>query len=128
MPRIVRISTASPIDTGALKEPQTSRVASLANEYLTGQLDGLSPSRVASILRQADNGDLWAQHRLIRRHGRARRAPLCRDRQAQAGALVPGLDDRAAAQRQRRREGHAEWLTEVLTDAADPFEELLVLP
>ena len=41
----------NPIDQGALKEPQTSRVASLQNEYLTNHLDGLTPSRLAATLR-----------------------------------------------------------------------------
>ncbi len=54
-----------PIDRGALREPQTSRVTTLQNEYLTGQLDGLRPARVAAMLRAADDGDLWAQHRLF---------------------------------------------------------------
>ena len=54
-----------PIDKGVLKEPQTSRVASLQNEYLTSNLDGLTPARLAATLRNADSGDLFAQHRLF---------------------------------------------------------------
>ena len=54
-----------PIDTGVIQEPQTSRVAQLANAYLTPMLDGLTPARLAAILRNADNGDLMSQHRLL---------------------------------------------------------------
>lgn len=125
MPRLVD-QYGRPIDTGALREPQTSRVTTLANEYLTGQLDGLSPARVASTLRAADDGDLWAQHRLFSdleerdahlyaEMGKRRRAPLTLD-----WTIEPPRNANAA------EKAHAEWLTEVLTDAADPFEELLV--
>jgi phage gp29-like protein len=116
----------SPIDTGALREPQTSRVVTLANEYLVGQLDGLSPARVASTLRAADDGDLWAQHRLFSdleerdahlyaEMGKRRRAPLTLD-----WTIEPPRSPSAVEKK------HAQWLTDVLTDAADPFEELLV--
>ena len=54
-----------PIELAAIAEPQTSRVAMLANTYLTSQLDGLTPSRAASILRAADAGDIVAQHELF---------------------------------------------------------------
>lgn len=115
-----------PIDRGALREPQTSRVTTLQNEYLTGQLDGLSPARVAARLRAADDGDLWAQHRLFSdleerdahlsaEMGKRRRAPLTLD-----WTIEPPRNPSAA------EKANAEWLTEVLTDAADPFEELLV--
>lgn len=115
-----------PIDTGALREPQTSRVVTLANEYLVGQLDGLSPARVASTLRAADDGDLWAQHRLFSdleerdahlyaEMGKRRRAPLTLD-----WTIEPPRSPSAVEKK------HAQWLTDVLTDAADPFEELLV--
>lgn len=125
MPQLLD-SYGRPIDRGALREPQTARIAALDNEYLVGQLDRLGPSRLASILRQADDGDLLAQHRLFSdmeerdahlyaELGKRRRAILCLDWTIEA--------PRAASAAEK---AHAEWLTEVLTDAADPFEELLV--
>ena len=54
-----------PIDKAVLSEPQTSHVTNLKNEYLTSNLDGLTPARLAATLRNADNGDLLAQHRLF---------------------------------------------------------------
>ena len=55
----------TPIDTGVLKEPQTSRIAMLENQYLTPMLAGLTPGKLATVLKQADDGDLTAQHRLF---------------------------------------------------------------
>lgn len=125
MPRLVD-QYGRPIDQGALREPQTARIASLANMYLTSQLAGLTPARLAATLRQADNGDLWAQHRLFSdmeerdahlyaEMGKRKRAILCLD-----WSIEPPRNASAA------EKANAEWLTEVLTDAADPFEELLV--
>ena len=125
MPRLVD-QYGRPIDTGALREPQTARIRTLQNEYLTSQLNGLSPARLAATLRAADQGDLWAQHRLFSdmeerdahlsaEMGKRQRAILCLD-----WSIKPPRNATAA------EKGHAEWLTEVLTDAADPFEELLV--
>jgi phage gp29-like protein len=56
-----------PFDTGTLREPQTSTIRTLENQYLTPMLGGLSPSKLASALRAADNGDLVSQHRLFLR-------------------------------------------------------------
>ena len=55
----------NPIDTGLLREPQTARVATLAHTVIQSQLDGLTPARAARILRQADEGDIIAQHQLF---------------------------------------------------------------
>ena len=55
----------NPIDTGALSEPQTSRVAVLQHQLLESQLDGLTPDKAARILRDADQGSLTAQAQLF---------------------------------------------------------------
>ena len=47
-----------PIDKAALKEPQTARVASLANEYLTSHLDGLTPAQRFYL----SYATVWAQN------------------------------------------------------------------
>ena len=54
-----------PIDRVVLDEPQTARVATLLNQYLTPMLNGLTPTRLARTLQQADQGDLLEQHRLF---------------------------------------------------------------
>ncbi|SDI53418.1 DUF935 domain-containing protein [Propionivibrio dicarboxylicus] len=115
-----------PFDKGLLKEVQTSRVASLQNEYLTGMLDGLTPARLANTLRAADNGDLFAQHRLFSdmeerdahiaaEMGKRKLAPLSLD-----WTIVPPRNASAA------EKAHTEWLLEVLTDAVDPIEDLMI--
>jgi len=115
-----------PINRKALDEPQTSRVSHLANEYLTPALDGLTPSRLAAILRAADNGDMTAQHRLF---------SDMEERDAHLGAemgkrkqSILNLDYEVVPPRKATaaEKADAEWLKEVLTDAADPFEDLLL--
>lgn len=115
-----------PIDRAALKEPQTARVSSLENEYLISSLDGLTPARLAATLRAADNGDLTAQHRLFAdmeerdahlnaEIGKRKLALLSLD-----WSIEPPRNASAA------EKAHAEWLTEVLTDAVDPIEDLIL--
>jgi phage gp29-like protein len=115
-----------PIDTGVLKDPQTSRVARLRNEYLTSNLDGITPARLAVILKNADNGDLWAQHRLFS-DMEERDAHLAAEMGKRKLALL-SLDWSIVAPRNASAEekAHADWLTEVLTDAVDPIEDLIL--
>ena len=116
----------TPIDKGVLKSPQTSRVASLGNEYLSSALDGLTPARLASTLRAADNGDLTAQHRLFS-DMEERDAHLAAEINKRKLALL-GLDWSIMPPRNATaaEKAHAEWLTEVLTDAVDPIEDLIL--
>jgi phage gp29-like protein len=115
-----------PVDKGVLEAPQTSRVASLNNEYLTSHLERLTPSRLSATLKSADAGDLWAQHRLFSdleerdahlsaEMGKRRLSLLSLD-----WSIVPPRNASAA------EKAHAEWLTEVLTDAVDPLEDLIL--
>ncbi|MFA9948724.1 hypothetical protein [Dentiradicibacter hellwigii] len=76
-------STATRFDMRMLREPQTSRISTLDNEYLTGMLEGITPARLADALREADAGNLFAQHRIFADMRGARRAPCRRDGQAQ---------------------------------------------
>lgn len=125
MPRIVD-QHGQPIDRNVLAEPQTSRLASLQNEYLTSSLDGLTPARLASTLRAADNGDLVAQHRLFA-DMEERDAHLSAEIGKRRLALM-GLDWSIEPPRNATpaEKAHAEWLTEVLTDAVDPIEDLIL--
>lgn len=115
-----------PIDRTVLTEPQTARVASLQNEYLISNLDGLTPARLANILRAADAGDLVAQHRLFS-DMEERDAHLMAEMGKRKLALV-GLDWTIVPPRNATavEKAHAEWLTEVLTDAVDPIEDLIL--
>lgn len=115
-----------PIDRAVLTEPQTARVSSLQNEYLTSNLDGLTPSRLAATLRAADNGDLTAQHRLFA-DMEERDAHLSAEIGKRKLALL-GLDWTIEPPRNATaaEKAHAEWLAEVLTDAVDPIEDLIL--
>jgi phage gp29-like protein len=115
-----------PLDTGVLKEPQTARVRSLENQYLIGNLNGLTPARLAATLTNADNGDLWAQHRLFA-DMEERDAHLAAEMGKRKLALL-GLEWSIEPPRNASavEKAHAEWLTEVLTDAVDPVEDLIL--
>ncbi|MDR3220401.1 MAG: DUF935 domain-containing protein, partial [Candidatus Accumulibacter sp.] len=115
-----------PIDPGVLKEPQTAQIASLKNEYLVSHLDGLTPARLAANLINADNGDLWSQHRLFA-DMEERDAHLAAEMGKRKLSLL-GLPWRIDPPRQASADEKkdAEWLTEVLSDAVDPLEDLIL--
>ncbi len=125
MPKIVD-QFGQPINAAALKEPQTSRVASLRSEYITGSLDGLTPARLSAALRAADAGDLIAQHRIFS-DMEERDAHLAAELHKRKLAVM-SLDWSIAPPRNATaaEKAHAEWLTEVLTDAVDPLEDLIL--
>lgn len=54
-------SRGNPIQTKELTEPQTARVASLYREYGNHPVRGLTPGRLASILEDAERGNLKDQ-------------------------------------------------------------------
>lgn len=125
MPQILD-QFGNPIDRAVLAEPQTSRIASLVNTYLAPALNGLTPARVAAALQAADNGDLVAQHRIFA-DMEERDAHLTAEMNKRKLALVD-LDwdivpPRNATAAEKK---HAEWLKEVLEDAIDPLEDLIL--
>lgn len=50
-----------PIRAGALKEPQTAKLASLRSEFAEHPSRGLTPAKIARILAEAEQGDFAAQ-------------------------------------------------------------------
>lgn len=64
MQKIVDIN-GNPIERAALTEPQTSRLASLHQEFAGHPSRGLTPPRLARILEAAERGDIVAQHELF---------------------------------------------------------------
>ncbi len=125
MPTLVD-ANGLPIDSGRIRERQTARVAALRNQYLDGQLAGLTPARIQAALTQADNGDLFVQHRLFSdmeerdahikcEMGKRKNAPVCVD-----WNIEP---PRGASATEK---ANAEWLEEILRDAADPIEDIIV--
>lgn len=116
----------NPIDRVVLDEPQTARVASLQNQYLTPMLGGLTPARLARTLQAADQGNLIEQHRLFsdmeERDGHIR-AEMDKRKNvivALSWEIVPPRNATAA------EKATAEWVSEVLQDAVDPIEDLIL--
>lgn len=114
------------IDMGALREPQTSRIAALENRYLTPALDGLTPAKLAAALKAADDGDLLNQHRVFA-DMEERDAHLAAE-MGKRKLAVMGLDwdivpPREATAAEKRA---AEWARGVLEDAVTPIEDLIL--
>lgn len=125
MPRIID-QWGRPIEREVLDEPQTARIAHLTNTYLTPALNGLTPARLAVALQAADNGDLTQQHRIFA-DMEERDAHIQSEMHKRKLALldldwdiVPPRNATAAEKK------HAEWVQEVLEDAVDPVEDLLL--
>jgi phage gp29-like protein len=115
-----------PIEAATFEEPQTSRVTTLQNQYLTPMLGGLTPARLARTLREADNGQLLEQHRLFadmeERDGHLR-AEMDKRKLAVAGVPWSVVPPRNPSKAEKYA---ADWLTETLQDAVDPLEELII--
>lgn len=116
----------NPIDSSVLKEPQTSRIAMLENQYLTPMLAGLTPGRLSSILKQADDGDLTAQHRLFADMEERDAHLLCEIGKRKLAVMDLDWDIVPPRNATAREKADAEWVKEVLTDAVDPIEDLLL--
>lgn len=112
-----------PIQRAALAEPQTSRYSHLQRELQTHPTRGLTPSKLANILDQAENGDLLAQFDLFEdmeekdghigsEMGKRRRAVLV------DWSIAP--PDNASAAEQKA----AEQLSELMDEIPD-FEDIL---
>lgn len=113
-----------PIQRATLREQQTSRLAQLQAEFAEHPSNGLTPPRLASILRAAEQGDIRAQcelfqdmeekdAHLLAEIGKRRRALTTVD-----WAVLPPRNPSTAEQ------AEADWLNEVLQDLPD-FEDLL---
>lgn len=116
----------NPIDTGAIKEPQTSRIATLENQYLTPMLGGLTPARLSNILRAADDGDLTAQHRLFADMEERDAHLYCEMGKRKLAVMDLDWDIVPPRNATAAEKANAEWVKEVLTDAVDPIEDLLL--
>lgn len=109
-----------------LSEPQTSRVATLENQYLTPMLSGLTPSRMGAIMRAADNGDLTEQHRLFADMEERDAHILCEMGKRKLAVMDLDWDIAPPRNATAAEKANAEWLKEILQDAVDPFEDLLL--
>lgn len=115
-----------PFTLAQIAEPQTARVATLANTYIEGQLAGLTPARAAAILAAADQGDITAQHRLFE-------DMLDRDAHIQCevgkrkGALITlNWSIEAPANASAAEKKAAAWVEDILRTAVDDLEDVIL--
>lgn len=113
-----------PFEQSTLREQQTSRLGQLQQEFAEHPSNGLTPPKLAGILRAAEQGDIKAQcelfqdmeekdAHLLAEIGKRRRALTTVD-----WTVVPPRNPSSAEQ------AEADWLNEVLQDLPD-FEDLL---
>jgi len=115
-----------PIDRVVLDEPQTARVMTLQHQYLTPMLSGLTPGVLARTLQQADQGDLLEQHRLfadMEERDAHLRAEMDKRKNAIVGLAWDIVPPRNATAAEKE---NADWVREVLQDAIDPIEDVLL--
>lgn len=125
MGRILDLN-GNPIESAALKEPQTSKLAQLKNQYLDSFMRGMSPDRLANALRAADDGDLYMQHRIF--SDMEERDPhLYAEINKRKLALLK-INWRIEPPRNAnaKEKADAEWLAEVLNDSVDPLEDVIL--
>ncbi|MDR2186999.1 MAG: DUF935 domain-containing protein [Azonexus sp.] len=125
MPKILD-QYGKPIDTGKLSEPQTSRITALENRYLTPMLGGLTPARLSATMAAADNGDLVAQYRLFADMEERDAHLLCEMGKRKLAVMNLDWDIVPPRKASAAEKAHAEWVKEVLIDAVDPLEDLLL--
>lgn len=119
-------ANGNPIDTGTLREPQTSRIALLQHQMIESQLDGLTPARAARILREADQGMLTAQAQLfddmldrdahlLAEYDKRRGAPVALDWSIEPPSNATAAEKSAAA-----------YAEEMLRDTVDDLEDVIL--
>lgn len=115
-----------PIDRAVFAAPQTANISALENRYLVPMLGGLTPVRLDRVLREADAGNLFEQHRLfadMEERDAHLRSEMDKRRNAVASlnwSVVPPRNPTPAETKA------AEWVKEMLTDAVDPLEDMLL--
>lgn len=118
-------ANGNPIDTGTLREPQTSRIALLQHQMIESQLDGLTPAKAARILKDADQGNLTAQAQLfddmldrdthlLAEYDKRRGAPVSLDWRIEPPSNASAAEKAAAA-----------YAEEMLRDTVDDLEDVI---
>lgn len=125
MPKILDLN-GSPIESAALKEPQTSKIAQLKNQYLDSYMRGMSPDKLAGALRAADNGDLYMQHRIFADMEERDPHLYAETSKRKMALLKINWHIEPPRNPSAKEKADAEWLTEMLTDSIDPLEDLML--
>lgn len=115
----------NPFKPADIAEPQTAKIAALQHQLVESHLDGLTPARAARILRDADLGDIVAQHELFDDMF-DRDAHLRCEYEKRIGAVV-GLDwsIEPPANATAAEKAAAQWVEETLRHAVDDLEDCL---
>lgn len=116
----------NPFQIADIAEPQTARIAILEHKTIESQLDGLTPAKAARLLRDADAGNIAAQHQLF--DDMLDRDPHLRceyEKRASAPntldwSIVPPTDASRAEKKL------AAWVEEIVRDVVDDFEDVIV--
>lgn len=107
-------ASGKPIQSKRLDEPQTARLGHLHRLYEEHPSAGLTPGRLASILRDAEQGDLIAQHDLFRDMEEKDGHILCEMGKRRGAVLGADWDIVPPADASAREKADAEWLKETL--------------
>ncbi|MDR2261569.1 MAG: DUF935 domain-containing protein, partial [Azoarcus sp.] len=115
----------NPVKIRDINEAQTSRVAYLQNQYIESHMEGISPARASRLLREADNGDITAQHQLFD-DMIDRDAHLACEFNKRTGALLGvnwTLEPLKEASARERR--NAAWAESVIRNALDDIYDVI---
>lgn len=116
----------NPFKIGDIAEPQTASIMQLQQRVMESQLDGITPAKAARILREADQGDIVAQHQLfddmLDRDAHLR----CEYEKRQGAITVLDWSIVAPKDASPAEKKVAEWVEEVLSDVIDDFEDVLL--
>ncbi|HQU78031.1 MAG TPA: DUF935 domain-containing protein [Azonexus sp.] len=115
-----------PIELSAIAEPQTSRVAALANTFVESQLHGLTPTRAARILQGADNGDILAQHQLFDDMIDRDAHLECEFGKRKGTLLTLDWSIEPPANASAAEKATAAWCEEILRDVVDDLEDVIL--
>lgn len=115
-----------PFAISAIAEPQTARIAALANTYIESSLAGLTPSRAAAILAAADMGDITAQHRLFEDMHDRDAHMQCEIGKRKGAVITLDWSITPPANASRVEKKAAAWVDEILRTAVDDLEDVML--
>lgn len=103
----------------SIKEPQTARVGHLAGEFATHPSRGLTPSKLAKILEDAEQGNIMAQHDLF--SDMEEKDPHIYSEMSKRRHVLLGLDWNIEPPRNadKKEESTTELLSEIISDIPD---------
>lgn len=124
MPQILD-QYGKPIDRSVLAEPQTARLGHLHQEFANHPSRGLTPSRLARILDEAEQGDLTAQADLFADMEEKDAHIFAEMSKRKRVLLTLDWDVVPPRNASKAEEDDATWLREVLLDI-DDFDDVLL--